>query len=449
MNLFDQEPDEALDGPDAPLAARMRPRTLDEFAGQETILGPGKILRRMIEQDELRSAIFFGPPGCGKSTLAFLIAKQTKAHFETMSAVMAGVADVRRAIESAKLRRQSGTDGANGRTILFIDEIHRFNKSQQDALLPHVEDGTVTLIGATTENPFFELNGPLLSRSKLFRFEALGVEDIRGLVIRALSDCEVGLGSMNIQAEDDALAHIVAAADGDARFALTALEWAALAAEPDGEGRRQLTVALAEEAVQRRVLAYDRAGDQHYDVISAFIKSMRGSDPDAAVYWLHRMLAAGEDPRFIMRRVVIHASEDVGMADPQALVVAVSAAHALDFIGLPEAELNMTQAVIHVATAPKSNAVCVARDRAKRDVSDRPPSPVPVHLRSTAYKGAAKLGHGVGYKYPHDYPEAFVDQQYVEEGATSGPYYEPKDQGYEAKVAARMAKRKGGRTVGS
>jgi putative ATPase len=440
MNLFDQDPEERATAVDAPLAARMRPRTLDEFSGQSEILGPGKILRRLIERDELRSAIFFGPPGCGKSTLAFLIAKQTKSHFETLSAVMAGVADVRKAIEGAKLRRQAASGGEPPRTILFIDEIHRFNKGQQDALLPHVEDGTVILIGATTENPYFELNGPLLSRSKLFRFEALGEEDIRGLLVRALTNAEIGLASMKVSMEPAALDHLVTAAGGDARFALTALEWAALAAEPDDTGGRQISIGLAEEAVQHRVLLYDKDGDQHYDIVSAFIKSMRGSDPDAAIYWLYRMLAAGEDPKFIMRRVVIHASEDVGMADPQALVVAMAAAHALDFIGLPEAEIPMTQAVIHVATAPKSNSVVVARERAKKDIAERPPTPVPIHLRSTAYKGAAKLGHGAGYKYPHDFPGAHVPQSYVAEGAMSEPYYEPKEQGYEAKLAARMEK---------
>jgi putative ATPase len=413
----------------------MRPRKLEEFVGQEAILGPGKILRRMIERDELRSAIFFGPPGSGKSTLAALIAHRTQAHFHTFSAVTAGVADVRKAIQEARARHQ---DHAGQRTILFVDEIHRFNRAQQDAFLPHVEDGTIVLIGATTENPFFALNGPLLSRARLFRFEPLSDDDVRTLVQRAVGDRERGIGSLDITLEPEAERHLVESAAGDARFALSALEWAAIAAEPEADGRRDVTLALAEEAVQRRILGYDREGDNHYDAISAFIKSMRGSDPDAAVYWMARMVQAGEDPRFIARRMVIHAAEDVGMADPQALVVATAAAHAVELVGLPEAQIPMTQAAIYIATAPKSNAVVTAMHRANADVRNRRPAAVPAHLRDASYPGAKRLGHGQDYRYPHDYAGGHVEQEYLPPGAASGPYYEPTDRGYENRVRERM-----------
>jgi putative ATPase len=423
-----------------PLAARMRPRTLDEFVGQEAILGPGKILRRMIERDELRSAIFFGPPGSGKSTLAALIARRTQAHFEPFSAVTSGVADVRKAIQAARERRKSaGPAGGPGeRTILFVDEIHRFNRAQQDAFLPHVEDGTITLIGATTENPFFALNGPLLSRSRLFRFEPLSDDDLRTLIRRAVADRERGLGELDVTLEPHAEQHLAESAGGDARFALNALEWAAVAAEPDAAARRTVSRELAEEGVQRRILGYDREGDTHYDAISAFIKSMRGSDPDAAVYWMARMIQAGEDPRFIARRMVIHAAEDVGMADPQALVVATAAAHAVEFVGLPEAQIPMTQAAIYIATAPKSNAVVTAMHRANADVRTSRPAAVPTHLRDASYPGATRLGHGQGYLYPHDHPGRHVRQEYLPAGAASGPYYEPTDRGYEARVQERL-----------
>jgi putative ATPase len=422
-----------------PLAARMRPRVLEEFVGQEAILGPGKILRRMIEQDELRSAIFFGPPGSGKSTLAALIARRTQAHFQTFSAVTSGVADVRKAIEAARAWRK---EDPSRRTILFVDEIHRFNRAQQDAFLPHVEDGTIVLIGATTENPFFALNGPLLSRSRLFRFEPLTDDDLLTLLRRAAEDPQRGLGALNVTLEPEAEAHLIDSAGGDARFALSALEWAALAAETDADGRRLVSRELAEEAVQRRILGYDREGDTHYDAISAFIKSMRGSDPDAAVYWLARMLQSGEDPRFIARRIVIHAAEDVGMADPQALVVASAAAHAVELVGLPEAQIPMAQAAIYIATAPKSNAVVNAINRANTDVRSRRPAAVPMHLRDASYRGAKRLGHGQGYQYPHDFPGGYVPQEYLPEGAASGPYYEPTDHGYEARVRERIRRLK-------
>jgi putative ATPase len=424
----------------APLAARMRPREMEEFVGQAAILGPGKLLRRMIERDELRSAIFFGPPGSGKSTLAALVARRTRAQFRTFSAVTAGVADVRKAIEAARARRKGG--GAVGepeqRTILFVDEIHRFNRAQQDAFLPHVEDGTIVLIGATTENPFFALNGPLLSRSRLFRFEPLADEDLRTLIRRAVEDRERGIGELAVALEPEAARHLVESAGGDARFALNALEWAAVAAEPEADGRRVVTLSLAEEAVQRRILGYDREGDNHYDAVSAFIKSMRGSDPDAAVYWMARMIQAGEEPRFIARRMVIHAAEDVGMADPQALVVATAAAHAVELVGLPEAQIPMTQAAIYIATAPKSNAVVTAMHRTNSDVRSRRPAAVPAHLRDASYPGAKRLGHGQGYLYPHDYPGGHVEQEYLPEGAASGPYYEPTEHGYEARVQERL-----------
>jgi putative ATPase len=419
--------------PSAPLAARMRPRTLDEFVGQAAILGPGKLLRRLIERDELRSAIFWGPPGCGKSTLALLIAGHTKAHFEPFSAVTGGVADVRKVIEAARTRRRA----YGRRTILFVDEIHRFNKAQQDAFLPHVEDGTILLIGATTENPYFSVTGPLLSRARLFRFVPLSDEEVRDLVRRALADRERGLGALDVVLEPDAEAHLVDVADGDARKALSALELATLSIEPDAEGRRVITRRIAEEATQGRVLGYDRDGDAHYDAISAFIKSMRGSDPDAAVYWLARMLAAGEDPRFIARRMVIHAAEDVGMADPTALLVATAAAQAVEFVGLPEAQIPMAEAAIYIATAPKSNAVVQAIGRANADVKERRPPPVPVHLRDTSYPGAKRLGSGEGYRYPHDYPGNVVEQEYLPEGAQAQPYYEPTDNGFEAEIRRR------------
>jgi putative ATPase len=417
----------------APLAARMRPRTLDEFVGQEKILGPGTLLRRLIERDELRSAIFWGPPGCGKSTLALLIARHTKAHFEPFSAVTGGVADVRKIIDAARARRRA----YGRRTILFVDEIHRFNKAQQDAFLPHVEDGTIILIGATTENPYFSITGPLLSRARLFRFEPLGDEAVRAIVRRALADAGRGLGALHVELAPESEEHLAAVADGDARRALSALELAALSAEPDAEGRRHLTHEAVAQATQGRALSYDRAGDAHYDAISAFIKSMRGSDPDAAVYWMARMIAAGEDPHFIARRMVIHAAEDVGLADPTALLVATAAAQAVELVGLPEAQIPMTEAAIYIAAAPKSNAVVEAMHRANADVAERRPPPVPVHLRDTSYPGAKRLGHGKGYQYPHDFPGNVVEQEYLPEGAQSRPYYEPTENGFEGEVRRR------------
>lgn len=423
-----------------PLAARMRPRTLDEFIGQEHIVGEDSLLRRAIERDELSSMIFWGPPGCGKSTLAFIVAQKTHAHFETFSAVVSGVADVRKAIKEATARKRD----TSVKTILFVDEIHRFNKSQQDAFLPHVEDGTIILIGATTENPYFEVNSPLISRSRIFRFEPLKPEQIKDLLLRAVADEERGLSQYDAVLEDDALDHLVDVSNGDARNALSALELAVMTTPPGEDGKRRVTLQIAEDAIQQRVLEYDKNGDSHYDTISAFIKSMRGSDPDAALYWLARMLSAGEDPKFIARRIIIQSAEDVGNADPMALVVATAAAQAVQFVGMPEAQIPLAQATIYLACAPKSNASYVGINRAMKDVGERKPAPVPMHLRDTSYPGAAKLGHGKGYKYPHSFPGGHVPQEYLPKEAKSQPYYEPTDRGHEAKFKRLLESRGSG-----
>src|SRR5579871_4911292 len=424
--------------PHAPLAARMRPRTLEEFAGQEGVVGPGTLLRRAIEQDRLTSVLFWGPPGSGKSTLAQIIARTTKARFENYSAVTSGVADIRKVIEQAKERKRK----LGQKTILFIDEIHRWNKSQQDALLPHVEDGTVVLIGATTENPYFEVNAPLLSRSRLFRFERLSDAAIRALLERALQDTERGLGNLQLAADSEALDFLAQIAGGDARNALTALEAAAQATVPDASGIRRLTLALAEEGAQARQLGYDKDGDEHYDTISAFIKSLRGSDPDAALYWLAKMLMAGEDIKFIARRLVILASEDVGNADPMALVLANAAAQAVMFVGLPEAQLTLSQAVTYLAAAPKSNAATIAIGRAMEEIQTHGTKPVPKPLRDSHYPGGKAMGHGTGYLYPHDFPDHYVEQQYLPDDIQGTPFYEPTEQGAEARIKKRMEDRK-------
>jgi putative ATPase len=438
MNLFD-DPTSAVPevSPNAPLAARMRPRTLDEYVGQEEHLGPGKPLRRAIEADDLSSLILWGPPGCGKTTLALVIAAHTKAHFEPFSAVTSGVPELRKLIAAARLRRKSG----GARTILFVDEIHRFNKAQQDAFLPVVEDGTIILIGATTENPYFSINAPLISRSRLVVLHPHTPEQIGRIVEAALVDVDRGLGQFRNTLDDEARAHLVTLADGDARTALNALEESAKLA-----GRSTtITLELVEEAAQHRAMRYDRDGDQHYDIISAFIKSMRGGDPDAALYWMARMIEAGEDPRFIARRVVVHASEDVGNADPLALLVATAAAQAVEFVGLPEARINLAQAVTYIACAPKSNSAVVAINRAQEDVRKGRLAPVPTHLRDASYPGAKQLGHGQGYQYPHSHPGHHVAQEYLPEGIKSRPYYEPSDQGYETKIRARLERwREGG-----
>ncbi|MDQ7819910.1 MAG: replication-associated recombination protein A [Armatimonadota bacterium] len=434
MELFRQDERDRVPA-DAPLAARMRPRTLDEFVGQEHLVGPGRVLREAIERDALTSLILYGPPGTGKTSLAHIIARATRSEVEQVNAVTAGVADLKEVIARARDRRAL----YGRRTILFIDEIHRFNKAQQDVLLPHVEDGTVILIGATTENPFYEVTPTLVSRSRVLRLEPLSEDHIRTLLLRAVRDSERGLGALRVEVDDDALSHLAAASNGDARVALNALEVAALATPPDARGVRRVTLRAAQDATQHRALVYDREGDAHYDHISAFIKSLRGSDPDAAVYWLARMLAAGEDPRFIARRMVIHAAEDVGLADPLALVVATAAAHAVEFVGLPEAQIPMAEAAIYIATAPKSNAVVRAIGAAMRDVRERRAEPVPVHLRDSSHPQAARvLGHGHGYQYPHDHPEGFVPQTYMPEAVAGRTYYEPTSRGYEAEVRRRL-----------
>jgi putative ATPase len=420
----------------APLAARMRPRTLDEFVGQTHLVGPGGPLRSLLEAGKPASMILWGPPGTGKTTLARIVAGLTDSRFVPLSAVSATVADLRKAIAEAR----DALGGGGRRTILFIDEVHRFNKAQQDALLPAVENGHVILIGATTENPFFEINSPLISRSLLFRLEALRAEEVREISERALAEKERGLGSSGLTFDEKAVDYIVARSGGDARWALNGLEVCAAAAL--AEGASEVTREAAEKTLQQAAVRYDRAGDVHYDTISAFIKSLRGSDPDAAVWWLARMIEGGEDPRFIARRMVIFASEDIGNADPMALVVATSAFHALEFVGLPEARLNLAQAAIYLATAPKSNASLVAIARATEDVRAGLTGEVPLHLRDTHYPGARKLGHGTDYEYPHDHPDAGADQPYRPEELEGRRYYEPSDRGMELAIRERLEKRR-------
>ncbi len=439
MSLF---PENELTSPErstplsmnAPLAARLRPRTLDEYAGQKHLVGKGAPLRAMLEADRLPSCLFFGPAGTGKTTLARLCANLTSAHFENFSAVTGGVADVRRIIGEAKKRAQIFVNGPS-RTILFVDEIHRFNRAQQDAFLPHVEDGTVTLLGATTENPLATVNTPLLSRCRLFRFEPLSDDELVALLKSALTD-ERGLKEYSVSAEDEALLHIARCALGDARTALNSLEVAADLSRAGGV----LTLEIAEQTVSRRAMDYDKNGDNHYDIISAYIKSLRGGDPDAALYWMMRMLESGEDPMFIARRLVIQSSEDVGNADPRALMLSMSALQAVEKIGMPEAAIPLAQATVYVATAPKSNASYVAMHRARDAVSNQPPARVPQHLRSTALRGSKeKFGAGKNYVYPHDAPGHFASQDYLPEGFKNEAYYEPSDQGYEVHIARRLA----------
>ena len=413
----------------------MRPRDFDEFAGQEHILGQGRVLRRSIEADHVPSMILWGPPGSGKTTLAHLIAGITQAHFAPVSAVTAGVADLRKLIDAARERR-----GMHGRqTLLFVDEIHRFNKAQQDVILPHVEEGAVTLIGATTENPSFEVIAPLLSRCRVFTLNALSDEDVAAIVARAIADDERGIGDMRARLADDAMNHLVVMASGDARTALNALELAVWATAADEGGERLVMLATVEDALQHRSILYDKSGDQHYDTISAFIKSVRGSDPDAAVYWLSRMIEAGEDPLFIARRLVILAAEDVGMADPQGLPVAVAAQQAVHFIGMPEGSIPLAEATVYLATAPKSNSAYAALNRAREDARQTRNDPVPLHLRNAVTSLMRQRGYGKGYRYAHDYPGNFAPMDNLPPSLADRRYYVPGDQGYEREVARRLS----------
>ncbi len=435
MNIFERNR-ARMRSEAAPLADRMRPRSLDEMVGQKHIIGEGKLLRRAVEADRVASLILYGPPGSGKTTLAYVVSEHTESHFERMNAVTSGVKDIRRLVEEAKER----LGAYSVRTILFIDEVHRFNKAQQDALLPHVEDGTVIFIGATTENPYFEVIPPLVSRSQVFELYPLSADEVQEVAQLAIEDEERGLGRYRLCLESEALQHIVNSADGDARVALNALELAAMTTAPDSEGERRITLSIAEESVQKRVLRYDREGDAHYDTISAFIKSMRGSDPDATLYWLARMIYAGEDPRFIARRLIVHAAEDVGLADPNALNIAVSCAAGVERVGMPEGRLLLAQAALYIATAPKSNSV-LAVDEALQDVEKGRGGEVPSHLRDASYASAEQLGRGEGYRYPHAHPGHWVRQQYLPEGLQDRRYYRPSDQGYERSVRRRSADR--------
>lgn len=419
---------------DSPLASRLRPTTLDEVVGQEHIIGKDKLLYRAIKADKLSSIIFYGPPGTGKTTIAKVIANTTSADFMQINATSAGKKDMEEVVDKAKQ-----TLGAYGKkTILFIDEIHRFNKGQQDYLLPFVEDGTIILIGATTENPYFEVNGALLSRSIIFELKALTQDNIKELLLRAINDKEKGLGVYNATIEENALEFLSDMANGDARAALTAIELGVLTTEPSSDGMIHITLDVASECIQKRVIKYDKTGDNHYDTISAFIKSMRGSDPDAAVYYLARMLYAGEDVKFIARRIMICASEDVGNADPMAMVVAASAAAEVERVGMPESQIILSQAVTYVATAPKSNAAYGAIEQAMSVVKSTATEPIPTHLQDAHYKSAGKLGHGVGYKYAHNYKNHYVKQQYLPDSLQGSHFYEPTDNGYEAKIREHM-----------
>ena len=442
MNLFEHSRQEQIRS-EAPLAARMRPRALDEFVGQEHIAGEGRLLRRAIEVDRLFSSlIFWGPPGTGKTTLATIVANTTASHFETISAVLAGVADLRRIIKEAKDRR-----GMYGRrTILLVDEIHRWNRAQQDALLPHVEDGTIVLIGATTENPYFEVIAPLVSRSRVFQFKPLTDDDVTTIIRSALADAERGYGARNVQLDEEAQAHLVRVAGGDARAALNALELAVESTSPDEDSVIRITLAVAEDSIQQRALRYDKKGDEHYDTISAFIKSVRGSDPDAALYWLAKMVAAGEDPRFILRRLYILAAEDIGLADPNGVVVVNSCAQAFEWVGMPEGQYHLALATLYLATAPKSNSAG-AYWKALAEIKERDAGPVPVYLRDKAdtFHGELRehykrtLGEHEEYKYPHDYPDGWVEQRYLPEGVEGG-WFEPRGHGYEREIIERLKK---------
>lgn len=422
---------------ESPLAARLRPRTLEEVVGQQHIIGKDKLLYRAIKADKLSSIIFYGPPGTGKTTLAKVIAGTTSSEFKSINATVAGKKDMEEVTQAAK-----DLQGMYGKkTILFIDEIHRFNKGQQDYLLPFVEDGTIILIGATTENPFFEVNGALISRSMIFELKPLEKEDVKSLIMRAVTDDERGMGAYNADIDEEALEGLADIAGGDARHALNAIELAILTTDKSEDGKIHITLPIIEDCIQKRVVRFDKTGDNHYDTISAFIKSMRGSDPDAVLYYLAKMIYAGEDLKFIARRIMICASEDVGNADPQALQVAVAASQAVERIGVPEGYYALSQAALYVATAPKSNAACGIFD-AMDVVKETGTLPIPTHLQDAHYKGAQKLGHGVGYKYAHDYKNDYVKQQYLPYELTGREFYKPKGNGYEAKIKEHMARLK-------
>jgi putative ATPase len=432
MDLFTHAHEQRM-RTEAPLAARMRPRTLEEFVGQEDILGPGKLLRRAIEADRLFSSIIlWGPPGSGKTTLAMVIANLTKSHFDTLSAVLAGKAELKQVLDAATERRKL----YQTKTILFVDEVHRWNKAQQDALLPHVENGTVTFIGATTENPYFEVIGALVSRSRVFQLRPLADQDVHLLLERAIQDPERGYGNRKIVADEEALEHMIHVAGGDARNALNALELAVESTPLDPDGIIHITLNIAQDSIQRRAVLYDKDGDAHYDTISAFIKSVRGSDPDAALYWLAKMLYAGEDPRFILRRLIILSGEDIGLADPIGLVIASSAAQAFDYIGMPEGVYPIVQATLYLATAPKSNTA-TSYFKAFQLIEQEGVGEVPQHLQDSN-RDAVALGHGAGYQYPHESPEHFLPQQYLPRQLLGTYFYKPSRQGYEAEVANRL-----------
>lgn len=436
VDLFDKDI-EIIKKKMTPLADRMRPSVLKDFVGQQHLIGEGKPLRKLIERDSIGSIIFWGPPGSGKTTLARLIANTTKRRFEEISAVNAGVADLRRVITIAQRELQA----KKIRTILFIDEVHRFNKAQQDAVLPFVEKGIITMIGSTTENPSFEVIPALRSRCQIFRLEYLFYDDIKSILNRATEDREKGLGEYKLNIEPDAFNNVIIQANGDARFALNAIESAAFSSEPDSEGNRKITPKIVEEVLQRASLLYDKMGSEHYDHASAFQKSMRGSDPDASIYWLAKMIAGGEDPRFIARRLIVTASEDVGNADPMALVLSVSAAEAVEKLGWPEARIPLSQAVIYIATAPKSNSAITTIDKAINDIEREGKSyPVPVHLKDSHYRDASKYGFGKDYKYPHEFPGHYVEQNYLPDELKGRIYYEPDGQGKEAEIKERLEK---------
>ncbi len=433
MTLFEHKRKEQSTR-NAPLAARMRPRSFDEFVGQEHIVGPDHALRKSIESDQIPSMILWGPPGSGKTTLALIVANLTGSHFSAVSAVTSGVADLRKIVEEARDRLGM----YERRTILFIDEIHRFNKAQQDVILPHVEDGTVVLIGATTENPSFEVIAPLLSRCRVFTLQALTIEQVQLIVERAVSDEEHGLARMKPVLSPEALAALVKLSNGDVRIALNALEMATSITSPDESGARHIPIETIEDAMQKRSLLYDKSGDQHYDTISAFIKSVRGSDPDAAVYWLTRMIEAGEEPLYIARRLIVLAAEDIGMADPQALSVAVAAQQAVHFMGMPEGSIPLAEATVYLATAPKSNTAYMALSKAREDVRRTRNDPVPLHLRNAVTSLMQEIGYGKEYKYAHDYPSHFAAMDNLPESLKGRRYYQPSDQGYEKEVARRL-----------